>query len=522
MTTLTEQIGRTYDEFPYLSSAFQASAPEHLRTVAHLFGLDAPAPERARVLELGCAAGGNVIPFAARYPHAEVTGIDLSQVQVEAGQRAIAAMGLQNLRLVQASIADLDKSLGEFDYIICHGVYSWVPPEVQEAILRVASQCLSPDGIAYISYNTYPGWKAKEVVRDAMLLRADGRADASERLAYARGMIDFLHDMAPQDSVLAKIMGDSIDTIRHGRDYYLAHEYLELCNSPCYFRDFLAGARKQGLDFLGEAHVSSMFADNYGAEQAKLLLAECEGDQIRLEQLLDFLSNRTFRQTLLVHAEKAGKIRYRLDASRISQLHVAGNYTSASDDGCKWSTDNGRNVTASSEVSQSMIGALNKAWPGTVPVATLVKAASAIAPGEQGKDQLIAFISALIVGNAVQCRVDPMPLESAIASRPKAHPALRALAGLGAATPVKLFSQWHESLEPGVAESFLLPLLDGRKDRPALVAALVAAVAEQRFTFQEDGKTIDDPQQVNRLATDTVTQALAWLSSRGMLVGASR
>lgn len=104
----------------------------------------------------------------------------------------------------------------------------------------------------------------------------------------------------------------------------------------------------------------------------------------------------------------------------------------------------------------------------------------------------------------------------------QAHPALRALAGLGAATPVRLYNQWHESLEPGVAESFLLPLLDGRKDRPALVAALVAAVAEQRFTFDEDGKTIDDPQQINRLATDTVTQALAWLSSRGMLAGASR
>ncbi len=522
MTTLTEQIGRTYDELPYLSGAFPATAPEHLRTVAHLFGLDAPAPERARVLELGCAAGGNVFPFAARYPHAEVTGIDLSQVQVEAGQRAVAAMGLKNVRLVQASIADLDKSLGEFDYIICHGVYSWVPPEVQEAILRVASQCLSPDGIAYVSYNTYPGWKAKEVVRDAMRLRADGRADAAEQLSYARGMIDFLHNMAPQESVLAKIMADNIDTILNGRDYYLVHEFLELCNSPCYFRDFLANARKQGLDYLGESLVSTMFASNYGDEQAKLLLAECEGDQVRLEQLLDFLCNRTFRQTLLVHSEKAGRVRYQLDPSRISQLHVAGNYTSTSEDGCQWSTRNGRTVTAPSEVSQSMISALNKAWPGTVPVKTLIKAANAIVPGEEGKDQLIAFISALIVGNAVQCRIDAMPLESAIASRPKAHPAMRALAGLGAGTPVAMFNQWHQSAEPGVAESFLLTQLDGRKDRAALVAALVTAVAEQRFTFGQDGQTVEDPQEINRLASDTVTQALAWLSSNAMLAGAAR
>ncbi|HEY5805104.1 MAG TPA: methyltransferase regulatory domain-containing protein [Lysobacter sp.] len=521
MTTLTERIGKTYDELPYVSAAFAVTAPEQLRTAAWLFGLDAPPVERARVLELGCAAGGNLIPFAARHPQAQVTGIDLSQVQVEAGQRAVASMGLDNLRLLQASISDLGPSLGEFDYIICHGVYSWVPPDVQDAILRVSRQCLAPDGIAYVSYNTYPGWKAKEVVRDAMMLRADGRDGSGERLAYARGMIDFLHEMSPRDGVMAKIMADNIDTIRHGHDYYLTHEFLEVCNAPCYFRDFLAAARRHGLEYLAEAHVSSMFASNYGASQGQLLLAECGGDQVRLEQLIDFLSNRTFRQTLLVHPDNAGKIRYQLDPARIGQLHVAGRYSRESDDGTTWSSNRGHSVTASGAVTQAVIAALNNAWPGTVPVATLVRIAQAVAPDrEQGNDQLIAFVTSLIIANAVQYRRDPSQLEPGIDARPQVRPALRRLAAMGGDAPVKLFNEWHQSPEPTLTASFLIPLLDGRHDRAALVAALVAAVGEQRFTFSRGDEAIVDPQDLARSAADAVTEALAWLSANAMLVNA--
>ena len=329
MTQLTQRIAQSYDELPYSSACYHTSSPENLRTVAHLFGLEAPPLARARVLELGCAAGGNLISFAARHPEAVVVGVELSSVQVEAGQRTIGAMGLDNARIEQGSIVDIDASLGQFDYILCHGVYSWVPEEVRTAILRVARERLSPQGIAFVSYNTYPGWKAKEVVRDAMLLRGGNRAGVMEQLAYAGGMIEFLHEMAPKDSVLAKIMNDNIGTIRHGDATYLAHEFLELCNAPCYFRDFIDAARQQGLEYLGDAEVASMFASNFGADAAKMLIDECGGDQVVLEQLMDFLANRPFRQTLLVHAERGTQVRYQLDAARIANLHVGGEYVAS-------------------------------------------------------------------------------------------------------------------------------------------------------------------------------------------------
>jgi SAM-dependent methyltransferase len=121
----------------------------------------------------------------------------------------VQVLGLENLELLQGDIARMDlATLGQFDYIVCHGVYSWVPDNVQDAILAAFRTLLVPDGVAYISYNVYPGWKAKEIVRDAMLMRSGGRETPGERVAYARGMITFLEDVAPADSVLARALAD--------------------------------------------------------------------------------------------------------------------------------------------------------------------------------------------------------------------------------------------------------------------------------------------------------------------------
>jgi SAM-dependent methyltransferase len=188
---------------------FPQSAPGHLAAIAHLFGLEVPDVSTARVLEIGCSAGGNLIPFAAWHPEARAVGIDLSQVQIDQGRRRVAALGLRNVELFQADIAQIDPAaLGTFDLVVCHGVYSRVPEHVQQAILSAFRAALAPDGIGYHSYNVYPCWKAREIVRDAMLLRGGAMTSPQEKVSYARGMIDFLEEVAPADSVLAKALSD--------------------------------------------------------------------------------------------------------------------------------------------------------------------------------------------------------------------------------------------------------------------------------------------------------------------------
>src|SRR4051794_13106921 len=148
----------SYDEMPYESHPYAQTHPSRLAVVATLFGLRPPPVETCRVLELGSAAGGNIIPIAESFPRSQWVGIDLSTRQVDEGQRLVQAMGLKNVTLRHASIMDVDDSYGQFDYILAHGVFSWVPTEVRDKILDICSKRLTANGVAYVSYNTYPGW----------------------------------------------------------------------------------------------------------------------------------------------------------------------------------------------------------------------------------------------------------------------------------------------------------------------------------------------------------------------------
>jgi SAM-dependent methyltransferase len=114
-------------------------------------------------------------------------GIDLSQVHIDQGNRRVRALGLDNIELMHSDIAQLDlAAMGQFDFIICHGVYSWVPDEVQETTLAACGQLLSPAGVAYVGYNRYSGWKAKEIVRDAMLLSVGDSTTIDEKVHRAQ------------------------------------------------------------------------------------------------------------------------------------------------------------------------------------------------------------------------------------------------------------------------------------------------------------------------------------------------
>ncbi len=526
MNAQTERIAKTYDDLPYISGCYPDSAPEHLRAVAYLFGLDAPPLQKARVLELGCAAGGNIIPFATRYPRATVVGEDLSVVQIEAGRRAIETLGLSNIALRQGSIADLDASLGQFDYIICHGVYSWVPDDVREAILRVANECLSPEGIAYISYNTYPGWKAKEVVRDAMMLRGGGRASPEEGLAYARGMIDFLHDTAQPGSLLKKIMDDNIQMVRHGDASYLNHEYLEVCNSPCYFREFLARAERRGLSYLAEAEIGRVFAGNHGRHTAELLLKECAGEQVVLEQLMDFLNNRTFRQTLLVHDKRAEQIRYGFDLKRLVGLHLAGRYARQPDgDGCWQDVRSGRTIATGPD-TQQVIDALNEAWPATVAVEELVRWVTSVSgqAGEEIESRVLDFVRSLVIRNAVQFRLEPVIAPPRPIAHPEAPSVLRRLAELraGGEASLTLFTAWHECVVTlGPVEQKLLPLLDGSRNLDALAEIIGRGVANGELHFKRDGEVLTQPAEIAAAIEENVRRAVQWFADSAMLAARS-
>lgn len=499
--TGVDTIQQSYDDFPYASYPFPQTAPEHLQAVAWLFGLQAPEPTGARVLELGCAAGGNLVPFAARHAKASALGLDLSEVQIRDGQAVISEMGLENIELRQCDVSEVDaESLGRFDYIICHGVYSWVPEHVQQAILALCGELLTDNGVAYVSYNTYPGWKTREVVRDAMLLRAERGDSPGEKLSYARGMIDFLTQMAPKGSLLAGIMEENAPVLRDSRDGYLVHEFLETWNSPCYFRDFIARADGHGLAYLAESEVHRMFASNYPPEISGPLMREC-GTQVMLEQYLDFLTQRQFRQTLLVRKPRAGAIRYNLEPERLRAMHYAAQMdcrdgqARLDDSPQRFGPADERFMTIANSYMKAAALALAAAWPATVDPAALDAAARERLGADAGDippHALDEFLEGLVIFGLARFRLHPVALAAA-SQTPRVDGAIRrrASASLAPELADHTFNAWHETVPLSPADRALIAHLDGNTDRAALIQALCAEVQAGRIVLLHKGKPVE-------------------------------
>ena len=165
-------VSNSYDAVPYKSYPFKQTHPDRLATIALLFGLEPPPVERASILELGCASGGNLLPLAEQLPNGRFVGLDGSERQIRDGQRLLDALGFEHVELRHQDICEFEPGEGEFDYILCHGVYSWVGDDVQRRILEICRRGLAANGVAYVSYNTFPGWHMRGMIRDIMRYRA--------------------------------------------------------------------------------------------------------------------------------------------------------------------------------------------------------------------------------------------------------------------------------------------------------------------------------------------------------------
>src|SRR6266511_1890899 len=155
---MQDNLRESYDLVPYRHGAIPVSHPARIGAIGRIHALNCAPPDHCRVLELGCAEGMNLLPLAERFPLSEFIGVDLSPVQIATGESARVACSLGNARLVCADLREFQPEPESYDYIIAHGVYSWVSDEVKERVLAICSRALRPAGLAYVSYNTLPEW----------------------------------------------------------------------------------------------------------------------------------------------------------------------------------------------------------------------------------------------------------------------------------------------------------------------------------------------------------------------------
>jgi methyltransferase-like protein/cyclopropane fatty-acyl-phospholipid synthase-like methyltransferase len=290
----------SYDEIPYGSHAIPGSHPDRLFSIARLFSVDAVPPSEAKILELGCAGGGNLIPIASQFPKARCVGVELSAVQVENAKIAIRYANLDNVEVIQGSITEIGPELGTFDYILCHGVYSWVPDAVRESILRTTAQNLSHTGVAFISCNTLPGWHFRGMIREMMLRHTAGIPDNRTKILQARALLDFLSVSTQKDaSPYATYLRQEAAKLNVFPDEYIFHEYLESINNAYYFQDFAKAAARWKLKYLADSNLPSIWIGNLPPEAAAKLGSI--PDPILQGHYMDCLAGRSFRENLLVH-----------------------------------------------------------------------------------------------------------------------------------------------------------------------------------------------------------------------------
>ena len=514
-----QAIADTYDSVPYQSKPFSQSAPEQLAVMAKLFGLTPPDFRKARVLELGCAAGGNLIPWAAKYPGVTAVGLDISKVQIEYGQEVIKKAGMTNCTLMALDIVQAQSEIqGQFDFIICHGVFSWVPEAVRHAILDVVRDHLSPTGVAYVSYNVYPGWKTREVIREMMMFHASNRTTPTEKLQQAKAIVDYIKNISPEQSTYGKLLRDEATRLAQSEDYYLHHEYLEIENNPMYFRDFMALAAQRQLSYLGEASLSDMAPQRLGKDISDTLGMLSGGNIVATEQYMDFFTNRTFRQTLLVHETQAAKINRVLgpqsmrDFSVSTTLFPDPKFTSVAGQLplARYKNNLGPSLNVNTALSLELIKVLVAAKPGSISFAKIVAQLKASGQGlaangdEAIHDALGVELMNLLVQNVIK-----LSLEEKIAPPISAQPTAYALARVQA----KLGQNWatnllHQPVGLSPAHAAVLAMLDGSRDHASLQTELLACLKDGRLNANRGQVRITEEAELTELAGHFYKQAL--------------
>ncbi len=448
----------SYDAVEYPGYPRPQTHPDRLATIASLFGME-PAPvAHCRMLELGCGDGGNLVPMALSLPESEFVGIDLGETAIRKAQSLAAELGLRNIAFRREDILEMAADYGEFDYIAAHGVYSWVPAAVRNHMLRVIQGSLAPQGVAYISYNTLPGWHLRQMTRDMMLYHLRGSSDPRERIDRAREFLGFAKESALGDEETRSLLKRLCDRLLELREGYLYHDELETTNEPCYFAQFAAHVRENGLEYLAPAKFEQMQVDLPAAAAARVE-EYSGGDRIVWEQYLDFLMLRVYRESLLCRQEALAGLA--LQPDRVRSMYVSSAATS--EDEHTFHTPKRATISVQDGFVKQALTTLMAAWPRSM---TFDELAQTVRTDEK---QMIDALLRLAVVSAVYLRTHPPHCASAVSERPTASP----LARIQARTATQVTNLLHSLV--GVEDRLAARLLiatDGTRDRTALLDEL--------------------------------------------------
>jgi methyltransferase-like protein len=406
-----------------------------------------------------------------------------------------------------------------------------VPTAVQDKILDICKRNLAPGGIAYVSYNTYPGWHMRGMIRDMMRFHTKFATEPTYRTRQARNLLDFLaNSTAGQNSPYSLLLRSEVESLRQSADSYLFHEHLEDVNDPIYFFEFAERAAAKGLRYLGEADLGVMLPSNLPPE-VQSVLHILSSDLIHLEQYMDFLRNRMFRQTLLCHQQVQPS--YSLRPERLLNLYVAAALSPTAEHPNLASTDpeefqgrDGLAMKTAEPLLKTAMAYLGEIWPRAVRFSELLATTRELLqlspnPDMERHEQDVQMLGQCVLGGytsggrLVELSTQPPRFTSTVSDRPVVSP----LARLQARSGHHLTNLRHETVMVDDVGRRLAEQLDGSRDRQALRDLLVELVLSEQLDVEAEGQPVREPEKVREIAAQTVEQQLAELARHALLIG---
>lgn len=353
-------------------------SPRHLQAMSYLYGLYTPDSDQAKVLELGCGMGANLLPFAVAYPNAMATGIDIDGEQIAAGQLHLAQHGIKNITLYTADIGSLlESELEQYDYILIRGLFAQTDLTTRSALLSWCQKHLSPDGIICIGYQTYPGSKITDSLYEAFAFHAAQSEQPEEQVAGIKAMLGFMSEGISSSNPLYQQIKPALNIIEEKSDEQLYIESFAGLHNPCYFIEFSNSLTDTGLCYVGDADAHTEIPAHWGNDTEHLYqIINPQKNKIFGQQYLDLLCGRATRMSLLTHKSHAEKIEFEPNTNKLMDLRWAGYFKRKEVNEHMFTNSfnlsDGYKIQTNNLVSQEVFDTLGWAWPFSIDSSSLL------------------------------------------------------------------------------------------------------------------------------------------------------
>ncbi len=518
-----------YDDCFFTSKPSPDRHIDRLSLLASLCGIQGSSKESPQVLEIGCSTGQNLISLALSTPHINAVGIDSSPKQIDAARKLSSDLGLSNLRFDCVDINQLLSRIGQFDFIICHGLFSWVPRETQQAIFRICRDCLTDDGVAYVSFNSEPGWSMRGSI--AKWLRTFPSERGTDSVSQAKERLELLKSIQVDDySPSGIVFRDAINHLLDQSPALFTHETLNPYSNALSLTEFMAQAVEYGLDYLADSainHLLFLSPAQLGITGPSLqAYAAIEHNVILKEQMWDLLHPRILRKVLLC---RASLTRSPVSHSIKSDWYVAAplqgpvDTTSLADHAAAVFESPGRgSLEVTDPLVKAALSILSKQWPLPLTLRELsvqieqllgAQPGASIEPCDVQFEKLSSALFPLFVQGIIEITCLPPQFSLTPSDRPYAHP----LARKQSEAQSWVSNYRNEFVALNNIERSILRLLDGTKTVPELQHEMRRLYDEREILLTASPEEIDQYGGIENLLSQLLDETVTSFGQSALL-----